>query len=39
LDEMVERITQMIQDYGAEAFPGGAPVAAATEDDGETDQT
>jgi molybdenum cofactor synthesis domain-containing protein len=39
LDEMVERITQMIQDYGAEAFPGGAPEAAATEEDGETDQT
>jgi molybdopterin-biosynthesis enzyme MoeA-like protein len=32
LEEMVERITQMIQDYGAEAFLGGAPTASATED-------
>ena len=32
LDEMVERITQMIVDHGADAFPGGAPVALTPED-------
>ena len=32
LEEMVERITQMIKDQGADAFPGGAPAAPENED-------